>query len=101
MARSASGQPSASSARRLPFALGSSTIASTTTSQPFRSEASVVTRIRAGSPPSTLAASAWALSSAFQAEAPLRASSQTSPRAVALAARPHAIVPLPATAGEE
>ena len=52
-----------------------------------------------GSPPSTFAASAWASSSAFHAEVSLRASSRTSPRTLAQAASPQAIVPLPATAG--
>ena len=59
----------------------------------------MVTRIRSGLPPSTFEQSAWARSSARQAEASLLASSRTSPSAVAQAARAQPIIPLPATAG--
>jgi hypothetical protein len=100
VARSASGQLSPRSRRNPALWAGSSTIASTTRSQPASPPASVPTLILAGSPPSTLAASPCAVSSAFHAETSLRASSRTSDSAEAQAARPQAMVPLPATAGE-
>ena len=59
----------------------------------------MVTLIRSGAPPSSFFASLWAVSSARHAEASLRASRRTVPVWLAQAARPQAIVPLPATAG--
>ena len=99
VARSASGQAAPSSRSSSAFAPTSSTIASTTMSQSARSAVSVVTFTRPREPPSTFSARAWAVSSAFQADASLRARSFTSPSALAQATSPQAIVPLPATAG--
>jgi hypothetical protein len=59
----------------------------------------VVTRIRRGAAPSTVAHSASARSSARHAETSLRAHSRTSPSALAQAAMPQAIAPLPAIPG--
>ena len=59
----------------------------------------MVTLIRFASAPSTFAASDWACSSARQAEASERASRRTCEATLAQAARPEAIVPLPAIAG--
>ena len=64
-----------------------------------RSATSVVTLIRFASAPSTFAHSEWACSSAFQAEASERASRRTCDATLAQAARPQAIVPLPAIPG--
>jgi hypothetical protein len=101
VARSASGAVAPSSPSSADFASGSSTIASITRSQPASSEASVVTLIRSPSPPSMRRAASVACSSARQADASLRASSRTSPRAEAQAASPHPITPLPAIPGLE
>jgi hypothetical protein len=59
----------------------------------------VGTLIRVASPPSTFEERECACSSARQAEASERASRRTSETTLAQAARPHAIVPLPAIAG--
>ena len=78
------------------MAARSSTTASMIRSQSARSSASVVTFSREGSPSSTLAHSECACSSACQAEASERASSIVFEIALAEAASPQAIVPLPA-----
>ena len=59
----------------------------------------VVTRTRRGEAPSTFAHSASARSSALQADWSLRAQRRISPSALAIAATPHAIAPLPAIPG--
>ena len=59
----------------------------------------MVTFSREASPSSTLAQSEWACSSAFQADASERASSIVFEIALAAAARPQAMLPLPAIAG--
>src|SRR5204863_9260963 len=100
VARSASGQASATALSTSPFGPTSSTTASTTTSHSERSLGSVVTRNRDGSAPSILAQAATTFSSARQAEASLRASKITSAVVVATAARPVAMAPLPATPGD-
>ena len=74
-------------------------MASTTTSHEARSATFVVTLIRFASPPSTFALSEWACSSAFQADASERARRRTCDAALAQAASPQAIVPLPAIPG--
>ena len=99
VARSASGQASASVWCSVDLVSWSSTIASTTRSQPASSVGSVVTLSFEASPPSSLRQSLSTVSSALQADVSLRASSFTSPRVVAAAASPAAIAPLPATAG--
>jgi hypothetical protein len=99
LARSAPGHAVPAAASSSPLASGFSMIASTITSQPARSATAVVTRMDRGFPPSTLPAADWASSSARHAEASLRAKSQTSPRADAVAARPQATAPLPAMPG--
>ena len=70
-----------------------------TTSHEARSAGRVVTLTFLASAPSTFAQSACACSSAFHAEASERASSTTFETTLAQAARPQAIVPLPAIPG--
>ena len=81
------------------FTSRSSFTDSTMRSHSARSSILVVTRIMRGVAPSTLAHSASARSSARQAETSLRAQRRTSPSALAHAAMPHAIAPLPAIPG--
>ena len=60
-----------------------------------------MTRILRETAPSNLPHSASARSSARQADWSLRAHRRTSPSALAIAAIPHAIAPLPAIPGRE
>src|SRR5918995_176964 len=99
VARSARGQVSASVFSSSAFGSGRSTIDSITRSQRARSEGSVVTLTLRGSPSSTLAQRAWAVSSACHADASERASRIVFQAALAQAASPQAMVPLPAIPG--